>query len=655
MTVIEILAASFGGVLVLAAACFLIGGALPRSFLFANRSLLWQRMAVGWAMLIVLLRFPLREDLPPSLALGALALLVLLAVANDLRFRRTGLGPTATALPVRKTLLAGLLCSLPLLPPLAMFYFPLLADRAIFYRNFGPDLIGNLVSASYVAEGKGFGDLLAAFAKSIDSFNWWHSSRPDPWRLLDMRDSIAIEFFLRSVRWGHAVLTAFVASATGQKEWFGFYVVVLFSLLLLPLLLVDECRKRGLTLGRSVLVASVAVSGQSYALMHYEGIGVQLLATPFLVFLIFVSQEAFLSKVGLGQRLVYALIASALMTTFGEGIQLLAMFVSILVALQFSVWGLRLEGRAIPKREVFVSIAVTIGLLIALSPALTFDFASWSYVRLKDSFDGGALHFDYSLVSILMQLPYVRISSGGGASSIHLVISGSNILRVAEASALLVLGIALYYRRANREFLSLATVVFLVVLTGHRYAIWKTTVIFQPLLLILFAQLNWGGPAERAKRWVLPVMLVLALLGQSALMWQYHRHAIKVTPAQFEISKVGLTGPRYAVITPSQADSYLYLATVGPLNWVNGGPRQFGLPADFSAESDRNLQVALYFDCDAEGTDRCNAIRKTIPDLQERVLLGTAMKANDFIDKSGLVMRDGLHRYVKETFGVDAR
>lgn len=652
---IDVLVASFGGVLVFAAACYLIGGALPRSFLFAHRSLLWQRLAVGWATLIVVLRFPLREDLPPSLAVWLLFVLALLAVTNDLRFRRGGLAAITASVPVRKVLPGGLLYAIPLLPLLAMFYFPLFADRAIFYRNFGPDIIGNLISASYIADGKGFGDLLAAFSKSIDSFSWWHSSRPDPWRLLDLRDSIAIEFFLRSVRWGHAVLAVFVGNVTGAREWFGFYVVVLFSLLLLPLLLIDECRKRGLTPGRSILVATLAVSGQSYVLMHYEGIGVQLLATPFLLFLILVSEEAFLSKIGFGQRLVYALIASALMTTFGEGIQLLAMYSAILVALWFVPWGPRLTAQSMPRRDVLLGVATTIALAIAISPALTFDFASWSYVRLKDSFDGGALHFHYSLASILTQFPYIRLGSGGGASSIHLLFAGGTKLRVLEASALLIPGIVMYYRKINRELLALATVIFLVVLTEHRYAIWKTAVVFQPLLLVLFAQLNWGGLLERAKRWALPIMLVFALLGQGVLMWQYHRHAIKMNPAQFEISKVGLAGPRYAIITPSQADSYLYLATVGPLNWVNGGPRQFGLPADFSAESDRNLQVALYFDCDAEGAERCEAIRQTHPDLPERVVLGTAMKASDFVDPKGLVITEELNRYVEATFGVGAR
>lgn len=653
---IETIVASLGAALAFGGICFLIGGAIPRGFLFRERSLLWQRLAVGWALLIVVLRFPLREDLPPSLALVLLAVLALLALTNDFRQRHAGATLAASGQrPSRNVLFGGFLCAVPLLPLLAILYFPLLADHAVFYRNFGPDLIGNLVSTSYVAERRGFGELLAAFSRAIGGFDWWHSTHPDPWRLLDMRDSIAIEFFPRSVRWGHAVLASFIDLITGQREWFGFFVIVLFSLLLFPLLLIDECRLRKIPLPRAVLVATLAVTGQNYVLMHYEGIGVQLLATPFLLFLVFVSRETFLSKISLGQRFVYALLASAMMTTFGEGIQLLAVFVTLLVVLHFAAGGLRLQERTVAPREAAIGVLATAGFLVLLSPALSFDFASWSYMRLKDHFDGGALHFNYSLASIMTQFPYVRVSAGGGPSSIHLLVSAGTASRLLEASVLLAIGVLLYLRKGVHEFLALAGVIFLVVLTGHRYAIWKTCVLFQPLALILLAQVNWGARMERAKRWAALGMLVLALLGQSVLMWQYHKHAIKVTPSQFAISKSGLTGKRYAVITPSQADSYLYLATVGPLNWLNGGPRQFGLPADFSPEADRNLQVVLYFDCDAEGSERCAEIRKANPQLAERTLLGTAMKAGDFLDKSGLVAAEKLQPYVKANFGVNAK
>src|SRR5690348_16612460 len=136
--------------------------------------------------------------------------------------------------------------------------------------------------------------------------------------------------------------------------------------------------------------------------MMYEGIVGHLIAMPFLLFVTLNYRLLYVGSSRIGQRVVLAILLSALLSTFGEGIQILAVFTALFLLLSFVLrnWlGSWTSG-------IFASVTTVLGLLIAISPSVFSDFILWSYYRYMQNFSGGALHAKWSVLSIVGSIPY---------------------------------------------------------------------------------------------------------------------------------------------------------------------------------------------------------------------------------------------------------
>lgn len=650
MSTIEIFAKSVFWVFMLGGLCLVLGKSVPDRWLLPNRSRALQHLLIGWSLLVVALRFPFREQLPVRVGVAVLALIGLYSVAkwgfesvrkasSDVADRRWKLPPPASRAAVAAALAV-------LLPSLLIAFFPLFSSGAVYFQYRGPDLDGDFMSASFVTDGNGLGRLIGSLHEATGSFRWWDLGL-DPWTIPDFREAVAIEFFLRSIRWGHAVLTALVSISSGEPVWFGFLVVVLFSLLLCPLVVLDACRARGIELRSAVLLSIAAIGSQTYALMLYEGIAVQLIAMPVLLFFVLNARPILLERSTLGAKFALALMLSALVSTFGEGIQILVVFAGAFLALYF---GFR-EKLSLPRADV-LGAAITIGALwIALSPTVFVDFALWSYERLKVQFSGGALHFNWSTLSLLFSLPYMALDQKDG---LHLAIPGLRAIRLAELGILLAVAALCLRRRRGLEFSAVVACVAVFTLVNHRYALWKSIAVLQPLFLVTAFELLPARIRALPKEWLLAGLCAVTVGGMARLMWQYHLHAERVTPEQFEVRRLVPPGTRVAIVTPSQSRVYMKLGSLGELYWVNNWAwRRADLIPDFSIGGAASLPVVLYFDCDGEGAARCAAIKAFAPGLAHRTMVPTHVPVSSLLDKQGFVDQQALSKFVSKSFGVE--
>lgn len=628
---------------------FIIGSLIPDKYLVKKYNFSIQRIIYGWALLNIIVRWPYRYDLPEFLAYLELGVIFLVGMIISInRYVINGklylYKELSNNLPIYLFLI---------LPGLLIFIAPLFFDGAIFYRNYGPDLDGNLITTSYLSQGNMFTNMVVEFKRSLGSFNWWYSIRSDNWNLPDIRESIAIEFFIRSVRWGHASIGVLLNSIFTQKVWFGLSIQVLVSLILLPIVIYYEAVRLNFSIKQSILLTYLAVLSQSYILMHYEGIDVQLIATPFLVFLIFLSPKLLFTTTSWIEKILYVILVSAMMTFFGEGIQLLSIYLLILMAINIIYPDKNIHRLKFLKLFVLNSASI-VGLLFLLSPAFFSDYIFWTIVRLGDKFDGGALHYDFVLSPILLSIPYAKIVSQAGAESISILFRESNGYRIIEASLLMFISALVFYKNKDKKLLAVSATFMLLSLIGHRYAIWKALVIFQPLFLIcIFKYLLIDNfKLRNITQRILIFVLVINLVGFISLIKDYKNYAIKLKPEQFLIAKSGIKSARYAVITPSINSEYLLLGNEGPIIWMNSGLRQFGLPIQFNSSDDLELQIALYYDCESEGINACQAIQRFNPNLSPRTLKGTEHKVKDFLLPTGKIDFEKVNKIIRSEFGL---
>lgn len=637
-------------VILFAFSCLLLGKSLPKTWLISNRLEHIQRILIGFSILIVALRFPYREDLPISISASILFLIAAYATAKwiyELSCNSVTLRYLTEINFLQRLSAPKILSIVSILPSLLIIYYPLITSHAVFFQNHGPDLDGDLLAASFIYEGHTWDRLMFSLHQATGSFKWWHLDN-HPWFLSDFREAVAIEFFPRSLRWGHAVVTAAICWVTGEPIWFSFFVLTIFSIVLCPLVITDTCLSRGIGLRTTVILSTGLMATQTYALMLYEGVVVQLIATPFLLFLTLNFKKLLFEYSNIGQKIFVALMLSALVSTFGEGIQILA----VLAVSYLAVYYCTARRYNLTEASPFISALIMTGLWILISPTVFADFILWSLARLKQAFAGGALHFNWSIFSLFFPLNYMQLTKEG----LQLVVEGTTYTRILETSILLSIGGYLIYRKKppGFDFMAASIAILVFVLVNHLYAIWKILAIYQPLLFLsLFQALDERFNKFLSKEQLLGAFAVFSSVGLFNLLTQYQNLSQHAHLEQFQVNKDQVAGRKYALLTPSLSRVYLKLGSHGELHWTNGGWRG-PIEPNFSLTGNANLPIALYFDCDAEGKSRCDKIREFAPNLIPRTLHLTETPVSTLLDQQGVINRTLVNQYIKQNYGIDA-
>lgn len=373
-------------------ACYFVGNSLPNGWLTSQISRSLQRLLLGFSAIIIILRLPYREDLP--IEIFGIVLVALLSY---------GMGKFIWSVwrsfsnrTFGNCLANGecLALSLILLFSMGIGLFPLISSGALFFENIGPDLDGHMMSAALVLEGKTHADFIAILKEVTGTSHWWKLL--GVWSFPDFRESIGVEFLLRAMRYGHAVLAALLAWVTGEKIWFGMLSLIIFSQFTIGIVLYEYFRKRIRSVSEALVFTLVIVASHTYIVMLYEGIIAQLVGTALILYLVLNVNSLVSGNTNLGQRFSVAILISGLMSTFGEGVQILLILLCFF--LLFDYWHkLLLSDRcgwlhrllAPSFGPVVMTVVTTTGFLFLLSPAVFVDFWVWSYFRLIQGFSGG--------------------------------------------------------------------------------------------------------------------------------------------------------------------------------------------------------------------------------------------------------------------------
>lgn len=627
---------------IFAAICLVVGKSVPSAWLFPKLSRPLQEILVGFSLLVVVFRLPLREELPISVGGALVAVLCIIAAARIVADLRNG--PIIASPDWRELGLRALA----LLPAALIMFLPLTV-HAVFFQNHGPDLDGHLLSASFVLDGHTAARLFKSYHDVTGSYAWWDVHNV-AWTHPDFREAVAIEVFLRSLRYGHAIASSIVAWLSGEHVWFGLFVTMAMSFFLTPLMILDGCAARGFKPSVSVAIALAITSSQTYALMLYEGIVAQLIMMPALIFATLNYRTLLFQPTSLGQKLVVALILSGLLSTFGDGFIVLGAFVVVVLLLHYAVG----DGRTSLELTPVIALGTIAGLVIALSPAVAADFVLWVLVRAKEDFIGGALQFAWPILPILGSIPYVTVPP---TRDLSLIFHATLLSRLVEIAILLAIGaLALRRRRAAAfDVLVVAVVLLGFTLTRHDYVVWKGASILAPLALISVFQILPERFAVVRRDWILVALVGISVIGLLTLTRDYRRYAEWVHPGQFAIDTSRVPkGESFALLTPSQSRVYLKVGSEMELNWANDGWRPNLLTPDFSIGGASKLKIALYYDCDAEGPKRCAQIKQAMAGrLPPRTLIPTDAPISSLLDSSGHVDMPAMDKFIRAHYGVD--
>jgi hypothetical protein len=621
-----------------------MGRSVSDRWLFPNLSRSLQYILIGFSILVVILRFSFREHTPVAFAF---AMMVALSAVGLMKFiaALTSRNESVRGVTINRNEL--LLYLLLVLPAMTIVFFPLISSGTIFFQNRGPDLDGHLLSAAYIFDGNTYPTLLRSFEQASGSFEWWNYKNAH-WHLPDFRESIAVEVFIRSGRYTHAVLSSMISWTSHEPIWFGYFIVTGCSTLLCALVIFDACKARDMKRVYCFFLTILLTTSHTYVLMMYEGIVGHLIAMPFLLFVTLNYRLLYVGSSSIGQRIVLAILLSALLSTFGEGIQILAVFTALFLLLSFVLrnWlGPWTSG-------IFASVTTVLGLLIAISPSVFSDFILWSYYRYMQNFSGGALHAKWSVLSIVGSIPYVKVPFSGATKPLILA---SDVTRLLEPVILIALGSMLAYRKhsSGLDIILAAATLLVFSLPNHSYATWKVAATFQALITVSAFHALPERLSIFRKDWLLYGLVGLSTIGLMHLLWQYDRYAVHIDQEQLEITRSPLHGETFAIVTPSPSHVYFKLGTTGEtylpsLDWSRDWHQ------DFSIGKAPRLNIALYYDCAAEGDGRCKTINEFIgASVKPRILVPTVIPIAQLLDENDLIDQTAFDAFVRDTYGVE--
>jgi hypothetical protein len=528
-------------------------------------------------------------------------------------------------------------------PLLFIILFPVLNEK-LFIFHYGPDLMGNLISSSYLLNKGSFAELAGKYIEIIGHSDWWFSARHEPWVIANMTDSIAIEFFLRSVRWGHAAYTTIISSIFNINIGYSLLILMFLSAITTSILIYKQLNKNLIDNKFSIVISLILLSAQHYVVMVYEGINIQFIVMPFIIYIV-INYDKLSNKKDFNESIIYGLLLSTLMTTFGEGVQLIGVFFVI----DFLLICIKDKTKI---KTISYNLSYIIVTVMFSGPMFIFDFITWTINRLNDGFGGGILHYTFNILDLFLELPIYKITSGMNYDSIkisELTPINNNFILI----SLLIFGIFEFWKNNNKILISSVLIVSMVLLTGHKYALWKTVVIFQiPVFLSLIT--SYRSIIFKFDRYLIIIFIIIYGILQISnlrLIKQYMKNSEFISSDEINITDIKLY-KNSAILTPSKKFRYLNIANYGEFIWINGGFRQFGLK-NIPSSIEKEYDVYLYFDCNIEAGGRCEEM-KNKKNIHEKIFIKTNYKVKDFIDKDEIVDIK-VNEKIKEIFGVDAK
>jgi len=635
--------------------CKLVGSLVPSSSFFDCFSKSGQQVLAGFIFLILLYRLPYRHDFPVFFAdfifVSTIFVALLKAITSITRLGKSCAIGNMKQYVYGFTEIKSMLPIFVATPIIFTLIFPALSRDAIFFFNHGPDLDGNLMSSAYLLDGYRRYEILKNFEQSVGSLDWWNLKISNYLALPDFRQPTAIEFFLRSHRWSHAVLTALISRASGEPVWFGFFTLVSFSVLLTSKLLVDFMHRNKLSTKAAAFSALLIFSSQSYVLMIYEGILVQLIATPIMLFLS-LNWEWITNKVRVSQLVFVGTLISGLMSTYGEGVQIVAALAMVVCIFDYIK---NHRQHKFGNLEQVKNQLLLLLIIFCVNPVAFVDFITWTLGRLDFNFAGGALHLHWSLIALLLPIPNVYLT-GPNLPGINLIFSSSYGERLIEIIVLTIaLSCAAYYLTASaKRIYILSIVIFAAVLTGHNYALWKVATALQPVLLSYILISAFKLFHSRVLHIITLALVLLNVIGNASLLSNYYNFA---QPMRFETvrkkdSQLTLD-TQIPFLTPSQSRIYLQRGMFGPLNWINGGYRGPDWEPNFYYSDASNAELFAYYDCDAEGIVRCKNIRNHNPKAQAMKLFPTGLTVSELLSSDGVIDRRKVNEAIGKVFNVN--
>lgn len=636
-------------------ACYFVGNSLPDEWLAAQVSRRLQRLLLGFSTIIIILRLPYREDLPIEIFKIVLVALLSYGIGKFI----WSIWRSFSIRSIRECVAAGECLALLLIALCAMGIglFPLISSGALFFENVGPDLDGHMMSAALVLEGQTHADFIATLKAVGGTSHWWQLV--EAWTYPDFRAAIGVEFLLRTMRYGHAVLAALIASVAGEKIWFGMLSLLLFSQYTIGIVLYTYLRQRGRALSEAFVLTLIVVASQTYIIMLYEGIIGQLVGTALILYLVLNLNSIVNDNKNLGQKFSVAILVSGLMSTFGEGVQiLLILLCCFLLIVYWEKWLQAGRQKGLGKLlvpgfgQAVVSVAVITGFLFILSPAVFIDFWVWSYFRLIQGFAGGIGNVSWDAITVLSSFPHASLTATG--KRWELIYSASHIKVIVSLLSLLLVALIFFIsqqRRGAKEVVVGACTLLIFAYIGHPYALWKSMVILQPLILFGLYEMLPNKIMRLRKVYLLSAYLPIVMAGYVTLLSQYHHFAKRVYAEDYEIAGHDLSKSPVILITPTMSPMYLKLGATGPIYWANSG---WG--PNFSYNGARDLPLALYYTCHAEGDKRCREIEsKNKYDLKPGKLLKLDMRTQSILKGDGSVDNKLLGQLILQSFGVEMK
>ena len=601
--------------LVFCAMKFAVGNLAFNLFAFRKFSIA-EKIILGWAIISYSLYLVERLSLRIDVVWGIYVIFFLAILYSIATFK-----PSVKA---RRTFCGFLTISLLSMPVLLIQFAPSVLNGQIFFQNWAPDLDGNLVSIGYLMDGWKHQDLINVFSEIIGSRHWGLSDRPDPWYLVDHRDGIAVEFFLRSIRWGHAIEAKFLNSVFSMPVWFGLMAQMLLSGVLSSWLVFNFAKEKSYNHSYALFVAIIFSLSQTVILMFYEGINVQQIYTPVFLYLIFNIQR--LASNDWRDMVAPCAALFILMISFGEGAQIYGVIALLytMLMLNASTW-----------KNILRNTSVVFAVFLVFFWIPMHDFLSWTFARFNDSHAGGALHYDFSILNLLIPLPYFRPVLAAGVETIDLYLLGNSVNNYLTLLCMTLLVRLLVNKcETRRSLYAVFGVCAIVLYTGHTYALWKVMALLSSFILINLLQKTLSTPSN-LKLVFLTIVLVINAVWAARTTNVYSGITTPVMSSQMKVSNLP-SSQCYSVLTPSDSRGYFRLGSIGQLKWLNEAHRQFGLRPQFIGEKYKDCEVYVYYDCTIEKQGVCGLKNK--PKFSSNTFYQTGVLVNQLVDQRGYLI-----------------
>lgn len=615
-------------------------GVTSRSLAESNGDHQTDALIVCYAVLILVVSFGVRINISASLT-SALVVSVATPWLIWALVKRVGISWRASCRKIDFKVRIRLAVKLLPLLSLAIPLFPYFQSGSLFLHQVGPDLGGHLLSAATLREGRTYSDFVGVLKATAGEVPWWRLT-DRPWGAADFKWALEVEFFLRSMRYGHAALTTAISCIFRFPVAEALLVAVCVSQVLAGFGIARFFRHHSVPSDQASLLSTIIVCSHSYIILQREGITAQLFALPLLVFLFTSLSKSIVDKLSVSDVIRSGLVVAALGVTMTEALQMFAtlvLFSLVVVSLRFrhQTWGIVLPN--ILKVGLVAAVLLNLYLL---------DFLRVVFLRSQQSFRYTSFgDLGWEPISTLASLPYMKVTS----------VPGLNVSIQARPSVVIALtvlicaAICIFRRELALPVLSVALsaaiTLFAVALTGGGYPLWKTTVMFQPIFILWVVLLLRKFLAHQTVTVLLTLYCSVILWSGLNLLRQYEEYSIKLKSDSFTLSVQNgdnKADQPFVLVTPLSSGFYQYLGSSISFGYANSewGP--------IFRDEQRGWQLGFYYSCEIEGADRCKVIEQS--GLEAKRLYLTDLTVEQLLDNTGRIRGDLLDQLVMETYGV---